>query len=213
MPHQQGFRKFNGSRWSLFDHNSRITCWFFPYCLCRFQGKGQRLVCGLPQVNYIAAGLQRNWKLCSTTIGGNTWNLAQLVFILMLKLLLNLETTSVLVQCSRYVQYIVHGDETGCCDRRFCCWWRGSRQQKVDSRLMLKNETRRKWLAMTKTKWLWPRQRQDGTTARDGETWLSACLLLHWRLNTLTSLRVSQTHPTVGVLAYLLNTRQQELSW
>lgn len=28
----------------------------------------------------------------------------------------------------------------------------------------------------------------------EGETWLSACFLLHWRLNRLTSLSVSQTH-------------------
>lgn len=41
----------------MLDHNNCITCWFFPYCLCRFQGKGQRLVCRLPQINCIAAGL------------------------------------------------------------------------------------------------------------------------------------------------------------
>lgn len=52
----QGFKKFNGWRWSLFAHNNCTTCWLFPYCLCRFQGKGQRLVWRL-QINCIAAGL------------------------------------------------------------------------------------------------------------------------------------------------------------
>lgn len=135
---QQPFRKFNGSRWSLFDHNNRITCWFLPYCLYSFQGKGQRLVCRLPQINCIV-GLQGYWFHNYMTKE--------------LKILFHhyrreymkfgpvgiypdaeapFETTSVLVQCSRYVQYRLRGDETGCCDggmRCFCCWWRERRQQ------------------------------------------------------------------------------------
>lgn len=80
--------------------------------------------------------------------------------------------------------------------KRCICWrWGESRQQSGEMKMT----------------WLWPQQKQEGTRVRDGEMWPSVCLLPHWRLNTPASLWVSQTHPTI--LAYLLYTRWQKLSW
>lgn len=108
--------------------NNCITFWFLPYCLCRLQGKGQiqGLLCRLQQISCIAAGVlfsrlpeREMWSENSTTIGGQTWNLFQQVFLLIESAFKTFQICTL---------HTARRDATGLCasgTRRFCWRWRG----------------------------------------------------------------------------------------